>query len=199
VALAALLAVGAAAVGAIGAAGDRPGAGAGFGGMAFAVQLDHDLGAEGRVVLGPPHPLGQLAAGPGAGGDLAVVERHKHRVKARRGWLSAAAAGGVDRALADGLGFRAGMPSPRRAKALRSDGQVVPSSASAALTLPSHSASWKARSASARSARKRLGCQPSGWRSSPLLRFALGSERVLSESDVQQYAATARMWLRPAA
>jgi hypothetical protein len=30
----------------------------------------------------------------------------------------------------------------------------------AALMLPSRSASWKARSASARSARKRLGCQP---------------------------------------
>jgi hypothetical protein len=47
-------------------------------------------------------------------------------------------------------------------KALRSDGQVVPSSAAAALTLPSRSASAKARSASARSVRNRLGCQPSG-------------------------------------
>jgi hypothetical protein len=45
--------------------------------------------------------------------------------------------------------------------ALRSDGQLVPSSV-AALMLPSCSASWKARSASARSVRKRLGCQPSG-------------------------------------
>ena len=46
--------------------------------------------------------------------------------------------------------------------ALRSDGQVVSSSFAAALTLPSCSASWKARSASARSARNRLGCQPTG-------------------------------------
>ena len=58
-------------------------------------------------------------------------------------------------------GLRAGMPRPWRAKALRSDGQVVPSSAAAALTLPSCSARAKARSASARSVRKRLGCQPS--------------------------------------
>jgi hypothetical protein len=33
----------------------------------------------------------------------------------------------------------------------------------------------------------------------PLLRSALGSERVLSEAGVEQYAATARMRLRPAA
>ena len=52
------------------------------------------------------------------------------------------------------------MPRPWRVKALRSDGQVVPSSFAAALTLPRCSASWKARSASVRSARKRLGCQP---------------------------------------
>jgi hypothetical protein len=60
-------------------------------------------------------------------------------------------------------GFRVGMPRPWRVKALRSDGQVIPSSAAAAaLTLPSRSASRKARSASARSVRKRLGCQPRG-------------------------------------
>ena len=64
-------------------------------------------------------------------------------------------------------GLRAGMPRPWRVNALRSEGQVVPSSWAAALMLPSCSASWKARSASARSARKRLGCQPSGWRSCP--------------------------------
>ena len=58
-------------------------------------------------------------------------------------------------------GLRAGIPKPWRANALRSDGQVVPSSAAAALTLPSRSARTKARSASARSVRKRLGCQPS--------------------------------------
>ena len=40
------------------------------------------------------------------------------------------------------------MPSPCRANALRSDGQVVPNSAAAALMLPSRWATWKARSAS---------------------------------------------------
>jgi hypothetical protein len=89
------------------------------------------------------------------------VERHKHRIQARSGRLSTALAGRGNRPLADPLGLRAGMPSPWRVKALRSDGQVVPSSAAAALTLPSRSASWKARSASVRSERKRLGCQPS--------------------------------------
>jgi hypothetical protein len=49
-----------------------------------------------------------------------------------------------------------------RVNALRSDGQVVPSWLAAALTLPSRSASAKAGSASARSARNRLGCQPGG-------------------------------------
>src|SRR5829696_8630361 len=78
-------------------------------------------------------------------------------------------------------GLRVGMPRPWRVKALRSDGQVVPSSVAAALTLPSCSASWKARSASARSARKRLGCQPTRcwackarWSPPAMLRPAFG-------------------------
>jgi hypothetical protein len=92
------------------------------------------------------------------------------------------------------------MPRPWRVKALRSDGQVVPSSAAAALALPTCSASAKARSASARSAKKRVGWQPSGWRSSlrPRLRSALSYERVLSEADVEQDAARAWMRLRSA-
>jgi hypothetical protein len=64
-------------------------------------------------------------------------------------------------------GLRAGVPRPWRWKALRSDGQVIPSSWAAAFMLPSRLASAKARSASARLARNRLGCQPSGWRSCP--------------------------------
>jgi hypothetical protein len=89
-----------------------------------------------------------------------MVERHKHRIQARGGrplrWRAAPTARWRTASRS-----RAGMPSPWRVKALRSDGQVVPNSAAAALTLPSRSASAKARSASARSARKRLGCQPS--------------------------------------
>src|SRR5829696_3896398 len=48
-ALTTLLAVGLAAVAAVGAASNRPGAGAGLGGVAFAVQLHHHPGAEHRV------------------------------------------------------------------------------------------------------------------------------------------------------
>jgi hypothetical protein len=44
--------------------------------------------------------------------------------------------------------------------AFRSDGQVMPSSAAAAFMLPTSSVGAEARSVSARSARKRLGCQP---------------------------------------
>jgi integrase len=45
-------------------------------------------------------------------------------------------------------GLRAGMPRPWRVRALRSDGQVMPNSAAAALMLPSRSASAKACSGS---------------------------------------------------
>jgi hypothetical protein len=104
----ALLAVGLAAVSALGAAGDRPGAGAGLGGVAFAVQLHHHPGAQHRVVLGASHPLGQLPTRPGPDGELVVVERHKHRVQARGGRPPAALVGGLDGALADGFGVALG-------------------------------------------------------------------------------------------
>jgi hypothetical protein len=75
-----------------------------------------------------------------------MVERHEHRVKARDGRPAGALASGVDRALADGLGVAGRHAEPVAGEALRSDGQVVPSSA-AALMLPSRSARAKARSA----------------------------------------------------
>jgi hypothetical protein len=105
VALAALLAVLVAGVGALGAAGDRPGADAGLGRVAFCVQLHHHPGTQYRVVLGPTNPLGQLPIRPRPDGQLAVVERHKHRVKARRDRPAAALTGGLDGALADRLGI----------------------------------------------------------------------------------------------
>jgi hypothetical protein len=88
------------------------------------------------------------------------VEGDKHRVQRRvTGWpLRWRAAATARWRTASGL--RVGVPRPWRVKALRSDGQVVPSSAAAALTLPSCSARAKARSASPRSDRNRLGCQP---------------------------------------
>jgi hypothetical protein len=89
-----------------------------------------------------------------------VVERHKQRVEAGVAGRPLRWRGASMARCRTASGLRAGIPRPCRSKALRSDGQVVPSSAAAALTLPSRSASWKARSAWARSARKRLGCQP---------------------------------------
>jgi hypothetical protein len=91
-------------VGAVGAAGDRPDAGTGPGGVAFGVQLHHHPGAEGCVVLGAAHPLGQLPTRPRPDWELTMVERHKPRVKARGRRPPAALAGRLGRALPDGLG-----------------------------------------------------------------------------------------------
>jgi hypothetical protein len=76
----------------------------GLAGVAFAVQLHHHPGAQGRVVLGAAHPLGQLLTRPRPDRELAVVEGHEHRVKAWGGRPAAALVGGVDGALSDGLG-----------------------------------------------------------------------------------------------
>ena len=59
-ALATALTVADVAVGAFGAADDRPGAGGGLAGAAFAVQLDDDVGAQGGVLLVAAHPLVKL-------------------------------------------------------------------------------------------------------------------------------------------
>ena len=70
-----------------------------------------------------------------------------------------AVAPGAGRAM--GMVAGPGAPNPTPA---RTYPQVVLSSAAAALTLPNGSASAKARSASARSVRNRVGCQPTrGW------------------------------------
>ena len=57
-------------------------------------------------------------------------------------------------------GFRAGVPRPQRVKVLRSDRQLFPSAAGGRIEAAERSARAKACSASARSVRKRLGCQP---------------------------------------
>ena len=84
---------------------------------------------------------------------------------------------------------------------LRSDGQVVPSSAAAALMLPQPLGQRKGALGLSAVGQEAAGLPafPAGGDRALLLRFALGSERVLSESDVEQYAATARMRLRAAA
>jgi hypothetical protein len=60
-ALATALTVAGVAVGAFGAADDRPSAAGWLAGAAFAVQLDHHIGAQGGVLLIAAHPLEQLA------------------------------------------------------------------------------------------------------------------------------------------
>jgi Mycothiol maleylpyruvate isomerase N-terminal domain len=76
------------------------------------VQLGHELGTEGRLVLGAAHPLGQLPTRPSPDRELAVVEA----TTTGPGWPAdpRAGAGGVDCPLADGLGLPAGMPRPCR-------------------------------------------------------------------------------------
>jgi hypothetical protein len=95
------------------------------------------LGAQGGVLLLATDPLVELDLRSWAGRKSTGVEGHKHRVQSWGGRLTGAAAGRSHGALADASGLRAGIPSPWRAKALRSDGQVAPSSAAAAFTLPS--------------------------------------------------------------
>ena len=107
----------------------------------------------------PDEPTHTARPLPLSGGKSTRVERHKHRVKAG-GRPPGALAGGLNRALPDHLGVAGGHTQAVAANALRSDGQVVPSSAAAAFTLPSRSARAKARSASARPG--------IGWAASPL-------------------------------
>src|SRR5215218_6918252 len=84
-ALAALLAIAGALVGALGAADDGPGAGGRPAGAALAVQLDHDLGAQGGILLLPAHPGGQLLGRAVPGREQAAVEGHKRRGQHGRG------------------------------------------------------------------------------------------------------------------
>src|SRR5215218_7200682 len=84
-AFAALLAIAGALVGALGAADDRPGTGGRPAGAALAVQLDHDRGAQGGVLLLPAHPGGQLPDRAFPGREQAAVEGHKRRVQLRCG------------------------------------------------------------------------------------------------------------------
>src|SRR5512133_2298046 len=72
-------------VGPVGAADDRPGAGGWPAGAALAVELDHDLGAQGGVLLLAAHPGGQLLVGAFPGREQAAVEGHKRRVQLGRG------------------------------------------------------------------------------------------------------------------
>jgi hypothetical protein len=109
-ALAALLAVLAAAVGTVCPPDDRP------------------IRAQDGVLLVAAHPLMQLGRRPFAGGEGAGVERHKRRVQGRVAGRPARSRAAATARCRTASGLRAGMPRPWRVKALRSDGQVVPSS-----------------------------------------------------------------------
>jgi hypothetical protein len=100
-----------------GAADDRPGAGGGLAGPAFAVQLDHHVGAQGGVLLVAADPLMKLGRRPRPRRERMRVEGDKHRVQRRGGWLAAALAGGGNGALADGFGVASG-----RAQAVAGEG-----------------------------------------------------------------------------
>jgi hypothetical protein len=149
-------------VAALGPADDHPRAGGGLTRVAFAVQLDDHVGAQGGVFLVAADPLVKLRRRPrprrerigvegdntGSSGGVAgrpVRWRVASMAPCRTAW-----------------GLRVGMPSPWRVKALRSDGHVVSSSFAAALTLPS-------LSANARRARPRRGRPGSGWAASPVV------------------------------
>ena len=127
---------------------------------ALGIQLHHSAVAQRLDLLRPtqPHPLLHLGAAPG--GELTRVEGREHRIQRRRGPQATPLAGGGDGPLANHLWVALGHAEAVPPEGFRSDGQVVPSSAAAALTLPSRLAKAKARSASTRSTRNRLGCQP---------------------------------------
>src|SRR5215211_5438980 len=102
-ALATAVTVAGVAVGAFGAADDRPGAGGGLAGAAFAVQLDHHVGAQGGVLLVAADPLVKLRRRPRPRRESVRVEGGKHRVQRRGDRLAAALAGCGDGPLADGF------------------------------------------------------------------------------------------------
>ena len=77
----------------------------------------------------------QLGRRPFPSGEGARVEGHKHRVQGGWGRLVAALAGGGDRPLSDGVRVARRIAKAVAGKALRSDGQLAPSSAAAAFTL----------------------------------------------------------------
>jgi hypothetical protein len=102
-ALATVLTVAGVAAGAFGAADDRPGAGGGLAGAAFAVQLDDDVGAQGGVLLVAADPLVQLRRRPRPGRERLRVEGGKYRVQGRGGRLAAALVGCGDGPLPHGF------------------------------------------------------------------------------------------------
>jgi hypothetical protein len=88
----------------VGPSDDRLGPGGGLAGVAFAVQLDHHVGAQSGVLLVAADPRLQLSRRPFPDGKGARVERHKHWIQGRWCGPAAALAGRLYGALPDRLG-----------------------------------------------------------------------------------------------
>jgi hypothetical protein len=145
-------------------------------------------------------PLGQLPTRAGPDRQLAVVERHKHRVQARGGRPAAALADGVDGALADGLGVAGGHAKPVAGEGLaqrRPGGaQLGGGGVDAAQLLGELEGAFGLGAVGEEAAG--LPAQLVVIASVSLHRSASSYVRVLSEANVEQDAAVARMRLRPA-
>jgi hypothetical protein len=168
--------------------------------MAFAIQLDHYVGAQDGVLLLAADPLMQLGLRPFSGREGARVKGHKHRIQARGGRLAAALAGGVDGALADRLGV-----AGRHAQAVAGEGlaerwpggaQLIRGGVDAAQSLGELEGAFGFGPVGEEAAG--LPVQRVAVVSAPLLGSALGNERAVG-ADIEQSAATAPMRLRPAA
>jgi hypothetical protein len=107
-ALATAVTVAGVAVGAFGAADDCPGAGGGLAGVAFAVQLDDHVGAQGGVLLVAADPLVKLGRRPRPRWERMWVEGNEYRVQGRGDGLATALAGSGGSPLADGFGVGGG-------------------------------------------------------------------------------------------
>jgi hypothetical protein len=169
--------------------------------VAFAVQLDHHVGAQCRVLLVATDPLVQLDRRPLSGREGARVEGHKHRVQARSDRLAGALAGGGDGPLPNGIGV-----AGRHAEAVVGEGLAQRRPGGPELSRGGVDAAELFGELEGALGFRAVGKEPAGLPAqrvpimpTSLLRSVLGYEQVLSEVDVELYAGPARMRLRPAA
>jgi hypothetical protein len=101
-----------------------------------------------------------LAAGHSQAGRVLASRATTTRGPRPGGRPAGALAGGGDRPLPTRLGVRGRRAKAAAGKVLRSDRQLFPSAAGGRIEAAEPLGQGKARSASARSVRKRLGCQP---------------------------------------
>jgi hypothetical protein len=183
-------------LGAFGAAGDGGDAPPG-GEPALLVERDHRAVAERLDLLGAAQAHTLFGLGAARGGELVHVERHKHRFQGRQGrwgWLAGALAGGGDGALAHRFGV-AGWHAklmPLEGFTQRRPGrvQLLGGGVDAAELFGERECPLGLGAVGEEAAglpAQRVVTVPAA-----LLRSARSYERVLSEADVELYAATAR-------